>query len=379
MRKLKRLSLYLLGLVILTGVVAGAWKLRQRRVQEAAGVDPPEPAPWALRVARVSLTTVESGFPVLAQVDAVREITICPQISGVIQEMGPREGVAVKKNTLLAKLDTRELEESRKSLQEKLEIAKAEQDRAEEELRREQEMIRKGASSERALVSRKTAALTTLYTVRSTERQLRELDVHIGYGRITAPSDGSLSARLAEPGDLAQAGHPIYKMTVEKGARLRLRVPESILEEVQIGTPVVVTYGNENLPLRVHRVFPAVDERAMGTAECDLAEIPFSLPSGARVAARLILHRKESALKVPRDSLVAGLEPESLQVFKVLRAPDGSTRVKAVPVKVDLLGTHGVAVSGDLADGDEVVVGHENVLLKLRDGDPIVAEGRGRP
>jgi hypothetical protein len=42
-------------------------------------------------------------------------------------------------------------------------------------------------------------------------------------------------------------------------------------------------------------------------------------------------------------------------------------------VKVPMCGQEGCAVEGDIQAGDTVVTGHSSILLKLSDGDPVMA------
>lgn len=124
------------------------------------------------------------------------------------------------------------------------------------------------------------------------------------------------------------------------------------------------------------RGFPALDARAMGCAEVDLDALPFGLPSGARVPARVILEQVNDALTVPQEALVRTGGGKHY-VFALDEGGHGA-HLRRVSVTPLLDGGSAVAVDGDLKPGDRVVVAHRGVLLRLRNGDPTIAEGVAR-
>ncbi len=373
MPKLKKgLRIFLIVLVVVV-VALALVRLRMRRVHELAAVPPPTPAAWAVHTAPVRVGVATRGFPALATLTSSEEVTLTGQISGTVVEMGPREGVRVHKGEVLARVDTRELDATIAAKEAQLAAARAAAARATAEHVREQRLMKEGGSDASKVQEWHTAEVTAEQQVASLEREITALRVRLGYAQITAPADGVIAARLAEPGDLCQPGHPMYRLTVSHGARLRVDLPQSVLEQVQPGSRVVLTHGDATMEVQITRVHPALDPRALGSAEADLAASPFGLPSGARVPARILLARVEGALIAPpRAVLMAG--DGHGRLFKIVGEGE-KTRVKVVPVAVGLHAHEGWVVDGDVAAGDRVVVAHESVLLQLHDGDPVVVAG----
>lgn len=58
---------------------------------------------------------------------------------------------------------------------------------------------------------------------------------------LTAPFDGIITARLAEPGDLASPGAPLIRMEPLQGHEVRIMVPETYIASITLGMPVSVT------------------------------------------------------------------------------------------------------------------------------------------
>ena len=375
MAAIKKLLKRVIPLLIIAVLIGGGFMLHKKRAAKLAHVPHEDLAPWALHVAPVSENPVDSGFPALARVSTREEVTIMARISGRILEMGPREGVQVSKGDLLVSIDTREIADKIRSLSAQLIAARAETTRTRDELQREQKLFKDGGSSKSAVELRRTAAVAADQKVKSLEHEINSLKVQQGYGVIESPADGIIANRLAEPGDMAVPGRALYKITSSAGALVQVELPQSILHEVRPNTPMVLYHNGQEITVPINRVFPTVDARALGFVEADLDSIPFDLPSGSRVACRVILKQTKNALQVPYGSLLCGGDKTRCRVARV-KAQGKNHVIEMVPVTVQLRGHDGIAVTGDLAAGDLVVVAHESVLLQLKDGDPVtIAQG----
>ncbi len=372
----KKRQIYLIFLIAFVLLVAGAIIVHKKRADQLAHTPLETIAPWALHTAMVTKRPVDTGFPSLAMVSTRRKVTIMGRISGRILEMGPREGVAVHKGDLLVRIDTSEMEKKLQSIQAQLVAARAEAKRAGDELAREKKLFKSGGSSTSAVEARKTAVVAAVQKVRSLEHDSASLTVQIGYGTITSPVDGIIAGRLAEPGDMCIPGHPLNTITTSGGALIRVELPQSILHQVHLSTPLVLSYDGRRMTVPISRIFPSVDARALGYVESDVQAIPFGLPSGSRIDARIILQQVDNSFRIPYDSLLCGAGDGMCRVFVIVRQDNGKNVLKIVPVKVRLRGHAGIGVDGMLKTGEQVVVAHESILLQLKNGDTVtVAQG----
>ena len=366
---MKKIPFYLLALVVLAALILGALKLRQHRRQALAAEAPPTPAPWAVHTAAVTRGRATRGFPSLALVKGNNEVAIAPRLDGTILEMGPREGQRVAAGKLLARIDTRELEDKLASLEAELQGAAADVERKTRDAQRAGKLLKDHAISEADADQLRTAENTAREQMHSLEKQIAAERTHLGYARVTAPFSGVISERLADPGDLALVGQPIYRLVATDAARLEVRLPAEVLEQVAPGTEVVVSHRGQSMTLHADRVFPSLDQRSLGRMESDVPELPFGVAPGALLRARVITAAVDDALLVPADALLPGSDSSRGQVLKL----DGNDppKVRAVPVSIRLRTADRIAVDGDLAPGDRVVTAHETTLLRLRDGDPV--------
>ncbi len=378
MAGIKKLPKILLLLLIAVFLIGGGVVLHKKRSAKLAHVPQEMITPWALHTAPVTTDPVDSGFPALAMVSTREEVTIMARISGRILAMGPREGVPVKQGELLVKIDSREISDKIHALKAQRIAAQAETSRNRDELLREEKLFKDGGSSRSAVEARRTASVAAGQKVKSLDHEISSLEVQKGYGSITSPTDGIISVRLAEPGDMAVPGRPLYKITSSSGALVKVELPQSILHEIRPGTPMVLYHNGQQTTLPVNRVFPTVDARALGFVEADLSTIPFDLPSGSRVACRIILKQVRNAVRVPYGSLLCGGDKTQCRVARVIRQNKTSI-IRMVEVSVRLRGHEGIAVTGNIKSGDRLVVAHESVLLQLKDGDPVIVAGGKMP
>ena len=353
---------------IVLALALGAVLLRKHRMEAVAGLAAVGEIPWALHTVEVVKGNLSRGFPALATLTGSTDITISSQLSGLIEAMGPREGVKVQQGEVLAHIATDDLQHQREGLAAQREAALADRKRTHDEYERQLQLKKKGLTTDELVEAKYTAGIAADNQVASLDKQLAAMDVRIGYGTVYAPRDAIVAARLMETGDVAQPGKPLYRLTVDSAARLRVRLPQQVLEQVRPGTEVELESGSRKMTVALSRIFPALDSHALGAAEADLPAMPFDLPSGARIPARVLLETVEDTISIPHRALVRTGDQGFL--FKVETGADGVVRLKRVTVRIVLDANKGLAVAGDLKAGDQVVVAHQSVLMQLRDGDP---------
>lgn len=197
-----------LALVILVGVmVAAGWMLSQ-----------PRSAPtW--QSAKVERGDIESSVAAIGTLQPVRSVDVGAQVSGQITRIHVAAGDTVQKGQLLAEIDASVLaatvESGRaqiSSLRAQLEDAQAQAELAVQQDRRQQLMVRDGATrmedaqiaaatlrSARAKVAQHEA------TIRQTVASLRADEARLGYTRIYAPIAGVVTGIDVKEGQTLNA------------------------------------------------------------------------------------------------------------------------------------------------------------------------------
>ena len=372
----KRVALVVVALAVVVGLGA----VRARRAAERAGAPLLEPQPPTFEVATATRGTLQARHSFLGQVGAREEVPLSSRIVSQVLAVNVREGDRVRRGAVLVELDQRELDDAVASgeaaalaAREAQVAAQVAYDAQVTSTARDKRLVdadaiardewERSQAAEAAANARLQAAQAQAVAA---ARSLASARTRRGYATIRAPFDAVVSARAADPGDLAAPGKPLVSLARRGGVRVRISIPAERLRDVHPGTAVALhgAAGERRLP--VSRVFPAMDSAHLATIEVDAPESA-DLPIGFTVPVDL-LAASEPGLIVPPSALLE--TARGAFVFVV----DGEA---ARPVAVTVLARadEGVAVSGDVREGARVATGTPSRLAMLTAGARIrVAE-----
>ena len=319
---------------------------------------PPEARP-------VRVVAVERGAalpPVIATgvVAAREEAKLSFKLGGVIRSIAVREGEAVKAGQRLATLEAAEIDAG-------VAQARAAHDKAQRDLERGQQLFKDDVLTQEQLDDLGTAAEVA-------RAQLDAAQFNRRYADITAPADGRVLRRLAEPRELIAAGQPV--LLVSRGAggfTLKLGLPDRDFVQVRLGDPATLrfdAYPGREFQARVIERGEAADPRS-GTFPVEL-EIDAADATDAGLASGLI-GRAEIAASgagdaqldyVPLAALVEG-NADSMLVF----VHDAATqKVRGQQVAVAFITERRAALRKPLPAGSRVVT---EGAPYLHDGDVV--------
>lgn len=141
------------------------------------------------------------------------------------------------------------------------------------------------------------------------EAALRDARAQRDYVSLRAPFDGVITARMADPGDLAVPGIPILKMIGTTSTKIEADLPAELAGRLAVGDPVDVYHPEtaRRYPAKLTRVVPAVERtsrrfRVEARFQPDSTRLP-SIPPGAFV--RIELGEPTTITRwIPADVLV---------------------------------------------------------------------------
>ena len=361
----KRILLILFALVIVAGLVV----VRQIRVQQKENAPlAPEPA-IAVRVVPVTQERVVRSRHVLGAVLGADEADLSPRVMAQVVAVNVREGDVVRAGQVLATLDDREAQDAlgeARAAQTAADAAYLAQHNATVRDRRlfevkaiAQEQWDRSVAADAVVAAQQEAAA----------KRLDSAQTRLSYCQLVAPAAGVVARRLADPGDLAVPGKPLFKFVRQETVRVRADLPPDDWTALRIGLPVTLTLGNAKVVATVSRVFPAMGANQLASFEADVPQPPAGFVSGAAVGVDLQLGTAEG-LAVPSAALL-----ESDNGAFVFATANGLVRT----VKVEVLdrSLEKVVVKGDLHVGDAVVVAQPSRLMTLNGGMKIsVAAGQ---
>jgi len=362
--------LVLVGFAVIVVVLLALVVVHKKR--ELASMPPPANPPVPVRTALVRDGLVSNSVVTVALIQSETAATVAAQASGAILEMRHREGDTVSKGELMALVDPRTLDDAVQAAQARLAAAEEEYGKQQAVFARDTALLEGGAISQQAFDISK-AQLTAVEAARvAAERALQSAKVVRSYASVSAPYAGVVTARLAEPGDLAFPGKPLYTIQVPGPVKLLSKLAQDQLTRLRVGDEVRFDSGNATVLAKTSRIYPALDAAHLGSVETVLPRSPFDLPAGATVSARYAAAPAQG-LVVPNDALLEGIAANV-----VVKVEDGAAR--PVPVTIVRRGDTGAVVTAQAADlkaGDPVVVGLPSELMALTAGTPVVAQAGG--
>jgi multidrug efflux system membrane fusion protein len=372
----------LFGLVVVVGVIGGAVATGLVTPQQLGEWFPPVkwfggnaaaegPAAGRRAVPVEVATAVKKKTPVLIEalgtVTLVASVAVKTRMDNEITAIHFSDGAFVKQGDLLITLDQRATEAQIAQAQGNLARDQAQLDGAERDLRRNTDLMGKGAGPQLNVENSKTQAETYRAAIQADHAVLENLKVQLSYCTIRAPISGRISQAAVKVGNFARSADvtPIATINQMAPAYVTFAVAQRFLPELRAAiaegaAPVEVAIPGESRRSRgtVAMVENTVDPttgmvmvRALMPNEDELLW-PGTL---VNVAATV---RTEEAVVVPSNAVQVSQQGPFVFVVK-----DNIATVTVVKV-ARLMGVETALESG-VADGDVVVTdGH----LQLTNG-----------
>jgi RND family efflux transporter MFP subunit len=365
-------------LMVAALVAGGIFLVRQKKQSIAqASVQKARATMVRVSVARKGNLSVTRSY--LARVEPWRSATVGVQITSRIMQILVQEGDRVSKGQVLAILDGAELLAHVRGgeaevLQSRLQAAASAATLAaleknlrfrEREVERDEFLAREGAIAQviaetsldqlnetrGRLNAMKKSLRAAKELIKVRERQLEQARTRMAYTRITAPFEGVISQRFADPGDMAGSNQAIVKIEDHSRFKICFDIPQSEVSSIKQGMDVVVG-SNSDMDLSISRVHPSLNQDRTLTVECDTAG-DLRLWAGSTLQVAVILKTFKNQILVSGNSLVP-LPDGGHSVFIV-----ENSLTKALPVTV-LARDNGWAAIDGVAPGTQVI---ENTYL----------------
>ena len=322
-------------------------------VLAACGRDKEPAVPRVLPTATVRVQRIEArphaaSEEVVGTVRSRLRAVLEAKVSGRIEEMTAVPGRTVRRGTPLARIEAREVRA-------RLDQAQAVRQHAQDDLRRAASLLKQSILPQSEYDAAQSRA-------RVAEAAVEEAETLLGYSRIEAPFDGTVTRKYADVGDLAAPGKPLLEMEDGRALRLEADVPEAVVGRLRLGEvlPVRIDVLPAGLRGTVAEISPAGDPGSRTfLVKLDLPPDP-ALRAGqfGRVALPV---GQTTALRVPASAVVQRGQMEIVFVVE-----DGQARLRIVRTG-RRFGEEVELVSG-MEGGETLVVENGSALL---DGQPL--------
>ncbi len=311
-----------------------------------------------VRVAEVERASLAAGIRAVGTIAPSEEVRLSFKVGGVVSSIAVEAGDRVREGQALASLARDEVEAAVAQAQAALE-------KTERDLARGEALLADEVATREQVEDLRTAREVAAAGLRAARFNAR-------FATITAPQDGLVLHRLAEPGELVGAGQPVLVVGNTAGGWIvRAQLPDRDVVRVSPGDPARVTldaFPGRTFEARVTEVSSAAHP-ATGTYAIKLAIDPQGLRFVQGLVAKLELPREAGAAALPVVPLESLLEADGANAV-VYRVADGGDGEVARRVAVRLgqwVGTRVEIVEG-LAEGDRVVT---EGAAYLRDGEAV--------
>ena len=288
------------------------------------------------------------GITAVGSLRSDESVTIRPEVSGRISEIGFREGQRVAKGAMLIRFDT--------SVQRaELEQAAANLGLSKSRIERSRDLFTKGFISAQARDDAESNFKVAQATYDLSQARLTKLE-------IKAPFSGIVGLRMVSIGDYVKDGQDIVNLEEIDPLKVDFKIPEIYLKQVAVGQALQITldaFPNQTFQGRVFAINPLVDTNGRSIViRAMVKNTEARLRPGMFARVRLLFSDERDSVAVPEQSLIPVGDDQYL--FKVV---DG--RAQRFKVEIGQRRDGQVEILQGLTAGDVVVTAGQ---LKLRDG-----------
>ena len=310
---------------------------------------PVEAAGETARVINVEVEVVQprvfvEDLRLTGTVEAVRDVTVSAEESGVVRELLVEQGSNVAAGQPILRIDDRVL------------ASQAEQARAQAELARETWERRKRLWEEDRVGS-ELAYLEARYGAEQAAANLATLEERLSRTVVRAPIEGVLDDRMVEVGSMVSPGTPLVRIVDVDPVKVTAGVPERYASDIRTGAGVSVSFDvleGSFFEGTIRFVGASVNPRNR------TFPVEFTVPNPGRaikpemVANVSVVRRTlDEVLVVPQQAVVR--VSEGYAVF-VVRQEGEREVAEAVPVQLGASQANEVVVTSGLQPGDRLVV-----------------------
>lgn len=239
----------------LVAVFSGTLHLRARFADQ-----PPAPEPLPVRGIDY---VVEPGFArslrFTGVVRARDQIEAGFELPGILHELAVEEGDQLTAGTVIARLDSSQLEARRQVATADLASVEAELELARLRAERQRKLRASGAVSAQDYDETRLAAVALEGRLASLSAQLQSLDIDLRKSVLRAPWNGVVAQRYLDAGAIVAAGTPVVRLLRTEQLEARIGIPAQHLHALQTGReyPLLLRTGPVAASLRA--VHPDVE------------------------------------------------------------------------------------------------------------------------
>ena len=299
---------------------------------------------------------------------AYKDSPLYARTSGYLKKWYFDIGAYVKQGQLLAVIESPEIDQQLMQAKADLATAQANAGNAQIQSKRYQDLLKSNAVSKQDTDTFTTQAASTSTAVKSAFANVQRLEQLVGFERVYAPFDGTITARDVDTGTLIDAGanKELFHIAAERVLRVYVNVPQIYAHDCVPGLPADLTfdeYPGRRFQGKVVRTSKAIDPASRTLlVEVDVDNSKGELLPGAYTQVHFKLNNAKPSLIVSVSTLM--FRAEGLRIGVV---QNGDT-ARLIPITIGRDDGRVVEIVSGLQPQSEVI---QNPPDSLVDGEKV--------
>ncbi len=317
------------------------------------------------------LQPIADTFQATGELKPSLESVVSGEVEGVALAVYVEEGDYVKKGQVLAKLNSKDLNDQLRNTRENLQKTVARADLAKISLDRKQQAYSEDLVSKQDLDTASTDRQVSLREVESAHTQVSLAQTAITKANVRAPINGIVSKKLLKTGELAQPGKSLFEIVQINPLKVELNIPSKYLSALHIGASLklsIPSIPGESFTAKITKINPVADEvtRAI-IVTAEVANPANKLKANLFVNSQLTLPGSRQGVVIPQSAIVKDVSGR--QTVYVFDRQEGIAR--RIPIVAEA--TDNESLNYEVKEGLET--GQELILVPLNtDADEVKAK-----
>ncbi len=317
-------------------------------------------APLAVEIVTARAVEDERTYSLTGEVRARDTLSAAFPLGGRVTEVLVDAGAQVRQGAELARLDSVQQEQALRAAQAGLSTARADRRQAEEDLRRQETLLTRGATTRIGRDAAEDALHIAEGVLAQAEADLDRAEKALADTVLVAPEAATVTRRMVEAGQVVGAAQPVMELALGPGFDAVFDVPEALLT---LGPPPSEVTLNrietpeETFTGHITEIAPVVDAQTGTVAVTVTIESP---PAGLTYGDPVrgsVVRTGPAHVVLPHAAITAtAAGPAVWQVDPATMA------VSLLPVLIDRYETGRIILADGVADGT-LVVGRGSQLL----------------
>ena len=310
-----------------------------------------------VKLMRVSEDDFSDNLSVIGTVKGAAEVSLKFEISGRIRSINFREGQNVSEGAVIASLDPEDVVTRLEHARAKLASVQSQYQAAREQYNVYQDLYRMGAIIRAKLREMEQRIRSHEAEVQRARSELRMAESELSKTVITAPSEGIMGTRFADPGDFVTPHDEIGTFLEVENVYVEAGIIEREIERIREGQEVDITF--DAYP---DQVFSGIVDNVARMVRGETRTLPIQIKienpdlklfSGMLASCEIVLDHIEDAIMVPTDSII---DLGDMEVIPVVRMDSDETgEVELRKIQTGYMRSDLTQILDGLRSGDLIV------------------------